>query len=242
MTPPSTHEGFRPVWVDGLPLFAGYLPASMAFGMAARHMGFSPWGTMAMSALIYAGTSQFAMASLWAGHAPAWLDIVTVWLINMRHMGYGPALTARQRLSDPNLPIMTGWGLTDEVFAVSVRNPHSTLLYHGGVTLVAYSAWILGTAAGAAFGGVILHTLPSAGSALTFVLPALFIAILWHWIQPEPGRWDRRVLAVLALTAGLYAVARLSGLGTMAVPLAAAGAAGAETVGARVARRRRRAP
>ncbi|AUW93961.1 MAG: AzlC family ABC transporter permease [Sulfobacillus thermotolerans] len=215
---------------EGLAIVLGYLPASMAFGMAARHFGIPTWGILAMSAFIYAGTSQFALAGLWAGHAPLWLDVGTVWLINMRHAVYGPALTMRQSLARKIFPLLTGWGLTDEVFAALVRYKQASLAHYGQVTAMAYSAWLTGTMAGVLFGTVILRQVPSASEALAFVLPALFIAILWHWITPLPGQWDRMAIAVVVLTSVFYGGMRISQMGSLAVPLAAGSAASVVTV------------
>jgi predicted branched-subunit amino acid permease len=192
---------------------------------------------MMISALIYAGTSQFALIGLWASHAAWWMDIAIVWLINLRHAVYGPALAIRQKRSHWITPWVLGWGLTDEVFALSIRGPVNNLRYNAVLTLCAYGAWLGGTALGLAFGNMFLKAVPSAASALTFVLPALFLTLLWHWVQPERKTWDTRVIRALGMAGVSFALLRLCGAGTLAVPLSAAVAAMAETVYERRTRR-----
>jgi predicted branched-subunit amino acid permease len=50
-------EGLR----ASVPVVVGYLPAAVAFGVAARGAGLSTAETLLMSLIVYSGTSQFAL-------------------------------------------------------------------------------------------------------------------------------------------------------------------------------------
>lgn len=104
----------------GAPVTAGYLPAAVAFGVAAREAGLSVFEAVFMAATVYSGASQFALVGLISSGAPALVAGVSALLLSLRHVLYGPALA-------PSLRYIRGWrvgvvayGLTDEIFAVAL--------------------------------------------------------------------------------------------------------------------------
>ena len=49
-----------------VPIVVGYVPAALAFGVAARRAGLSPAEAVLMSLLVYSGAGQFALLGLLA--------------------------------------------------------------------------------------------------------------------------------------------------------------------------------
>lgn len=196
------------------PIMVGYLPVAIAFGVGGIAAGFQPWQVMMMSAVIYAGASQFVLLASFATGTP-WLWVVGLCaLMNARHLLYGPLLAGwlppgrRFRLS-------FAAGLTDEVFATALNRlkhvdieQRSVWLY--GVALGAYFSWLLGTAIGAYTGGQLEKASPLLAQAMQFSLPALFLALAWQCMS-KALQWP---LLVSALVAGGLA---LGGQGSLAI-------------------------
>ena len=65
MNNPTTNDSSLSPWLQGMrdamPLLGGYIPVAISFGLIATQANFSVWEATAISALIYAGASQFLM-------------------------------------------------------------------------------------------------------------------------------------------------------------------------------------
>lgn len=211
----STLKGVR----EAIPLLGGYIPVSLSFGVVATQAGFGMWEAAAISALIYAGASQFLFVGMVAAGSPLWLVVAMTLLINVRHVVYGPNLASW-------LPRSRHWpwlmhGLTDQVFALALtRLPQlaapERFGWFVGASLLAWGVWIVGTMVGATAGEALTARWPLLGEVMPFALPALFL------IMVAPRFTDKRwavamgctILAALSLT--------LVGWSNLAIPLAAA--------------------
>lgn len=172
-------------WVQGIrdavPIVAGYVPAAMAFGVAARQAGLSVAEAVLMSVMVYAGASQFALAGMFGAGVPAVAAATTSLVLNLRHVLYGPALAPLLPRLSRRAAAAAAFGLTDEAFALASgvlpgTDAHATWLF--GLEATAYASWVLGTWLGAVGGQAAATLLPSLAPALGFALPALFVALL----------------------------------------------------------------
>jgi 4-azaleucine resistance transporter AzlC len=179
MTPP----GFRAGLAAAIPIMLGYVPIAFAFGVAATGAGLTGWEAFALSLLIYAGASQFLAIALFTGGAPLVVAAFTLIAMNLRHVLYAPALlkaagpdAARRQAK------IWAWGLTDEVFGAAMgalaRGQGFSEPFMLGLGAAAYGSWLGGTAAGALAGGGALAAWPAVEAGLSFMLPALFLALL----------------------------------------------------------------
>lgn len=153
---------------NGQMVWAGFkqlLPISMfvavfgaAFGLAALQTGLEDSVIITMSALVFAGASQFAALELWGPQIPLFTLIITVFAINARHLLMGATLYPWLRY----LPPVKRYGVmltaTDANWAMSMQafnrgQPGIGLLLGGG--LVLWSSWVVGTWLGVYFGGAI---------------------------------------------------------------------------------------
>jgi 4-azaleucine resistance transporter AzlC len=169
---------------SGLPIVVGYLPIAFSFGVAATNFGFSVREAVFLSAVIYAGASQFLALPLLASGTPVLVSCLTLLAMNLRHLLYGPALLDRAGARARSRHSWAwAFGLTDEVFATAIaflagRAHGWTERWMLGIGAAAYLSWVAGTAAGAFAGGGALAAYPAVEAALGFMLPALFLSLL----------------------------------------------------------------
>ncbi len=185
----------------------------MSFGVLAR----PTMGTVApivMSLTTFAGSAQFASASILGTGGTLAAAVVAAILLNARYGPIGVAVA----------PSLTGpwWSrflraqlVVDETWALSAdgRGGHDPKLIVGA-GLVLYAAWVSGTAAGELFGDLLGDP---ARLGLDAAFPALFLALL----VPNLDRPQARVAAVLGAVIALA----LTPIAPAGVPIVAAGLA-----------------
>jgi 4-azaleucine resistance transporter AzlC len=86
---------------DCLPVVLGYVAIGLAFGVVARTAGLSVLEVTLMSLILYAGSAQFITVGLIAAGAPALATVLTVALVNIRHLLYSAALAPHLRRASP---------------------------------------------------------------------------------------------------------------------------------------------
>jgi 4-azaleucine resistance transporter AzlC len=203
-----------------LPLCAGIVPFATAFALLARTAGFSAIETQALSLLVFAGGAQIAMVTLYAGGAGAVAIVLTVLVLNLRHVLYGLSL-GRQlgQRTRPPLPLLA-FTLTDEAYGVTIRDgldggggPGFFL----GASLSLYVVYNLATLAGVLLG----QFLPDPQRlGLDFIFPLTFLALL----LPLLRNWRQGVVAASSAVAALL-LSRVTA-GGVTILLAAISAAG----------------
>lgn len=163
---------FKRGLVRSLPIAIGYLPVAITFGISTLALGFSKVEIFLISALIFAGASQFALISLLPYSV---IDAVSVALIlNLRHIIYSHLISQK---FDLKKRFITAYGLTDEVFASSISSKEKDEKYILGLEVGSYLSWILGTLIGI-FGGDILLSNEIITLSLLFSLTALYFILL----------------------------------------------------------------
>ncbi len=174
----------RQAWlgaVETLPLVVAAFPFGVVFGALAQSMGFSFAFALGMSVIVFAGASQFiAITLLAAGSAPA-IVVLTVFVVNLRHMLYSANLMHHvTHWPQPVRAVLAFW-LTDETFAaVSDRlNRHhddpGLRWFYAGSGLFMYSFWQISTVLGYTLG----EQLPAlAGWGLDVAMIVAFLGIV----------------------------------------------------------------
>lgn len=177
-------SSFRSGVIDSIPITLGYFPVGLSFGIAAVRAGFTALEATFMSAVIYAGASQFLALALVGAGAPILVSSLSILATNLRHVLYGPAVIdkAGQRASTR---YAWGWaaGLSDGVFGAAIIalgkwKDYFSERWMFGLGVGPYLSWVLGTAAGALLGGAV-SAWPVLDAALGFLMPALFLAMLY---------------------------------------------------------------
>src|SRR5512141_2115262 len=77
---------------DTFPLVVGAIPFGIIFGALAVTSGITPGAALAMSAIVFAGSSQFIAAGLVASGTPILVIILTTLVVNLRHALYAASL------------------------------------------------------------------------------------------------------------------------------------------------------
>jgi len=178
-----------------VPIFIGYIPAAVAFGILSKGTGITLLQCFLFSAVVFAGASQFiALNLLSTGMGPGGI-ILTTLLVNFRHFLMSASLSTRVSAIARRFYFPMAFGVTDEVFSIlSFREGELTKTYVFALELSAYSAWVGGTVAGYVLGSF----LPEAVAAsMGVALYALLLAIL----LPELKKSMRSL--VLAVAAGV---------------------------------------
>lgn len=187
----------------GFPIFLGYVPVGMAFGILATTAGFAPIQAVACSATALAGAGQFiALAVMKTGGAVLAVIAATT-IVNLRYVLFGatvsPYLTETPLLGQAAL----AFSLTDETFAVNISDLHSGAADEfsmAGVGAISWVGWVVGTAVGAYAASLVGD--PSR-FGVDFAMPAMFTALL-------VGQVESRKHLVVAAIAGVLAVALAS--------------------------------
>lgn len=151
---PLVKTGF----VQLLPLSLFVLVFALAFGMAAAQTGLDQTSALAMSALVFAGASQFATLELWGAQVPLFTLMATVFAINARHLLMGATLypwlaqlPRSKRYAAMLLATDANWAMSLQAF--SCDKPGFGILIGGGLSL--WLSWVLGSWLGIHFGHAI---------------------------------------------------------------------------------------
>ncbi|MCC7117433.1 MAG: AzlC family ABC transporter permease [Anaerolineales bacterium] len=184
-----------------LPLLVGVFPFGLIYGALAVNAGLSRLAAQAMSAIVFAGSAQFVTAQLVADSAPALVIVLTIAIVNIRHMLYSASLAPYLKDVSVKWKALLAYLLTDEAYAPSIiyyeKNgvtPFSHwFLFGAGCAL--WINWQISTALGIFLVGYltendILKTIP-----LDFALPLTFIAMVVPILKDKP-------LTLAALSAG----------------------------------------
>ena len=207
-TPPSNrstalHEFLTGVR-DQLPLLVGVAPFGMIFGALALTAGIPPLEAQGFSLFVFAGSAQFISAGLIADGVPPLIIVLTILVVNLRHMLYSATFSSYFQHLPARWKAALAWLLTDEAFVVaSIRYQRSdTVLAHWytlGTGLALWVAWQLSTAIGIFLGAYI-----PMNWSLDFALPLTFMALITPTISDRPAQTAALIAGVLAVVlAGL---------------------------------------
>lgn len=186
---PSPYSEFLAGGRDTFPLIVGAIPFGIIFGTLAASSGLSYAGTLAMSAFVFAGSSQFIALGLLAAGTGLSVIILTTFVVNLRHLLYSFTLVPFVKHLPQHWKIPLGFWLTDETFAVVVsryssdeRSPYKHW-YHLGSAIFFYLNWQVCTFLGLTFGQLI----PNATAwGLDFAMSATFIGMVVPYLKTRP--------------------------------------------------------
>ncbi|MFT6464139.1 AzlC family ABC transporter permease [Halopseudomonas laoshanensis] len=190
---------------DTIPMLVGALPFGIIFGTLAVSSGLSAGATLAMSALVFAGSAQFIAISLIASGTGLVVILLTTLIVNLRHMLYSASMLPYVRHLPQRWRVPLAFWLTDESFAVVHRYYQNATVplagkqwYFLGSCLAMYSNWFACTLVGVLLG----HALPGmADWGLDFAMVATFIGIVVPLLRTRPMLVAALVAAVVAVAA-----------------------------------------
>jgi 4-azaleucine resistance transporter AzlC len=180
LTGPAQSRFFRGVKL-GFPIFLGYVPVGLAFGILARTLGFSVLAATVCSATAIAGAGQFIALSVLSSGGTVFAVLAATTVVNLRYVLFGSTMSPYLRGVPAHTQAALAFSLTDETFAINIADHRAGLSTPSsmlGVGAVAWTGWVLGTIIGAAGAGLIGD--PSrfgVGFAMPAMFTALFIAL-----------------------------------------------------------------
>lgn len=182
------------------PLLIGVLPFGLIYGALALNAGLSPAAAQMMSSIVFAGSAQFVTAQLVHETAPGLVIVLTIAIVNLRHMLYSASIAPYFKDLSLRWRVFLAYLLTDEAYAATAIHyeeegltPTSHWFFLGaGFSL--WFTWQVSSALGIFLGAAIPTSWP-----LDFALPLTFIAMVMPVLK------DRPVIAA-ALSAGLVAL------------------------------------
>ena len=205
----QAREPGRGTYLDGVraaaPIGVAALAFGVSFGVLARAAGMGRIAPVVMSVTTFAGSAQFAVASILGAGGGLVTAIVAAVLLNLR---YGPiGLSAATTFEGPWWRrALTAQLIVDESWAIAQREDgrlDRRLLIGAGLLLLV--GWTAGTAIGA-FAGDLIADPTSLGLDAAF--PALFLALLWSQVRDRS-----RLLAALGGAAIALALMPFTGPG-----------------------------
>jgi 4-azaleucine resistance transporter AzlC len=191
-------EGFK----DIAPMMLAYAPIAALWGAIAASKELDPLQTLAMSAFVYSGASQFIAMDLWASPVPLVTILLALVVVNLRHVLMSASISRHMSFGRTKTTGLLYW-LTDEAWAMMERRALTDTLtpaYCIGVSLPIWPTWFAFSVLGNVLGGFFKNT---DVIGLDFAFSAMFIAVVaGFWKGKETG-------AVIAASAVAAVLAKL---------------------------------
>ena len=179
----------------GIPLAAASALVGLSFGVLAEPV-MGDVAPIVMSAIVFAGSAQFAATAVLAGGGSAAAAIVAGILLNARFLPMGIAIAFSVRGGRP-WRALTGQAIVDASWALANRGEgRFDVHFMLGATLVNYPAWVAGTAIGV-FGGGLIGNSDDLGFDAIF--PAFFLGLLANELRGSLSVGAAAVGAAVAL-------------------------------------------
>jgi 4-azaleucine resistance transporter AzlC len=182
------------------PLLIGVFPFGLIYGALALSGGLSPASAQIMSSVVFAGSSQFVAVQLIRESAPGLVIVLTIAVVNMRHMLYSASIAPYIEQLPARWKTLLAYLLTDEAYAATILHykqeefsPTSHWFFLGA-GLALWTTWQVSSALGIFFGAVLPPSWP-----LDFAVPITFIAMVMPVLKDRP-------IVAAAVSAGMVAL------------------------------------
>lgn len=172
-----------------LPLLVAVMPVGAVFGAVAVSKDLSVAEAVLMSAMVFAGGSQFVAMDIWS-HPASWSAMgFAALLVNLRHVLMGASIAGKMQRFDKVGKFVAMPFLADELWAMSEMQARTQAglapAWYAGIVVPFYLAWVVSTLLGALLGNI-LGDLTVIG--LDFAFPAVFIVLVARfWKGPRTG-------------------------------------------------------
>ena len=181
-----------------VPIFVGFFPVGIAYGMLMESIGFNALWSGFCGAAVISGSLQFLMVDFFTGATPLVTVAVMALLLSSRHMFYGLSFIEKFREFGPWKWFLI-FTLNDEVYSLhcsfdkdaGVSEKWAFILTGAGVPL----CWIVCSMLGGLAGRLI--TFDTTG--IDFALTALFLVILLDQLRAAKTRLPAVIAGVSSI-------------------------------------------
>ena len=170
-----------------IPVLLGYIFLGIAFGLLLNDAGYHFLWAFLISVVVYAGSMQFIMVTLFTGGAGLLYTLVMTLFINGRHIFYGLSLVERYKNTGKSYPYLI-FSLTDETYSLLCRtkipeilDEKKVMLY---ISILNHSYWIFGSVLGCLAGQLVAFNT----KGIEFSMTALFTAIVVEQWREKSNR------------------------------------------------------
>lgn len=172
-------------FLDSLPVLSGYMVIGIGFGIILEKEGYGFIWAFLMSALIYAGSMQYAGVELISSMASLPVVAITTLMVNARHLFYGISMIDKYKGAGAKKPYMI-FALTDETYSLVCYTKYDKKednhLYSFFVSLFNQCYWVSGSLIGSILGSA----LPFDTRGIEFSMTALFVTVfVEQWINAK---------------------------------------------------------
>ena len=182
------------------PVIVAAMPIGLVFGAVAASKGLSPLEAVLMSALVFAGGSQFVAMDIWM-HPASWTTLgFAALLVNIRHVLMGASLGRKMDAFRPWQKYLGALVMADENWAMAearARRTRLTPAFFAGLSILFYVNWVVCSLAGALLGAFLGDP---ALIGLDFAFPAVFIVLV-------TGFWKGSSTGLVLLASALASIA-----------------------------------
>lgn len=181
---------------DGIPIALGYISVSFTFGLQAVSTGLTWWEAVIISFTNLTSAGQFAGLDIMLRGGGFWIEMAcTQFIINLRYALMSLSLSQKTDKSVKGIHRwLTGFGITDEIFAVSMGNEKEiSNKYLYGIILLPLLGWTGGTFLGAAAGNILPAVVRN---SLCIAIYGMFLAIII-----PPAKKNSAILKVVIISA-----------------------------------------
>ena len=191
---------------DGIPIALGYFAVAFSLGIVASNANLTPFEGFLTSALVNASAGENAGFVAIKENVP-YLEMILITIVsNARYILMSASLSQHIKKGTGFIHrIVLGFYVTDEYFALGIKDKYLNPYYSYGAISIAAPAWAVGTALGIVMGNVLPIKIVS---ALSVALYGMFLAII---IPPAKKDKTIAVLIVISFLTS-YLLSRLTNL------------------------------
>ncbi|MGD0806723.1 MAG: AzlC family ABC transporter permease [Anaerolineales bacterium] len=182
------------------PLLIGVFPFGLIYGALAIGAGISPAAAQMMSSIVFAGSAQFIAAQLIHDAAPGLVIVLTIAVVNLRHMLYSASVAPYIEHLPARWKTLLAYLLTDEAYAATIIHYEEDGFtptghwFFFGAGLALWTTWQVSSALGIFLGAALPSSWP-----LDFAIPLTFIAMVMPVLKDKP-------IVAAAVSAGTVAL------------------------------------
>jgi len=184
-----------------------YLPVAFSLGLLAVQTGLSPWVAALMSAIVFAGASQFAAVAMLQVATPPLEIVIATLFINLRHIVFNLALIPRLGIRNLAARALVAAIMTDEGFAFGSLSADPGIRTQAGMLGLSGTLWLCwngGTLAGALLSPKLP---PMLNAALGLMIYGMFIGLLVPALKKLPRAIFISAAAIIIHTAARQFIA-----------------------------------
>ena len=207
INPPATFEDIKAGIRDSIGTGIALIGTAITFGILARSIGLSSGETAVFSAAVFAGASQIAALNILALGGGLLEILVSTLLINSRFMASSVILSRYLRHTRRIWLPFLAFGIVDTLLALLVLRAErygKIETYMLSLQSMQILWWVSGSVAGYLLPDILT---PDLREVISFSFPALLIGLIVLLVPVARSIWKTATGYVVALTAGILALA-----------------------------------